>query len=297
MPGDLTFPPGFPTVDANNVLTISRFLNSPALIERRLRTLVEQRFISDVILSGRGTPAGGAIMFEVNESIFADRAPLEPVNPGGEFPVSTVGQGPARIATVSKWGLDTEVTLEDIMRLKIQPVNKAFVKLTNTVVRQVDSVGLVAIQAAVTQTQAATAAWGTSGAKVLLDLATAKATVSELNEGYMPDTIVMSDLKYAVLISDEKIQAAMAREDKSNPVYTGQMGQLVGMDIMVTSNAPDPTEVLILDRTMLGGQADERPFATDSEYQKKREKWWLRALRATTPWISEPACAVRITGT
>jgi hypothetical protein len=297
MPGNLTFPPGFATIDANNVLTINQFLDSPTRVERALRTLVEQRFISDVLLAGRASPSGGSIMYEQNESIYADRQTLEAIQPGGEFPVTTVGLGPALISSVSKWGLDTPVHLEEVMRTRIMPVNRALTKLGNTVVKQVDSNALAAVQAAVTTTQAATAAWGTSGAKILLDILTAKASIYALNQGYDPDTLVISDLKSAQLMSDITVQTAMRRENPSNPVYTGQWAtQLGGLDVLVTSNAPNTGEALVLDRKVLGGQADERPFTTGTRWWEPTETWWLRALRVTTPWVQEPASAVRITG-
>ena len=46
------YPPAPPTL-SGDILTISRFLNSPALVQRRLRTIAEARFISDAILTGR----------------------------------------------------------------------------------------------------------------------------------------------------------------------------------------------------------------------------------------------------
>jgi hypothetical protein len=47
-----TYPPAAPTL-SGDVETISRFLNSPTLVARRLRTLAEQRYIADTLLSGR----------------------------------------------------------------------------------------------------------------------------------------------------------------------------------------------------------------------------------------------------
>ena len=52
------YPPAQPSI-SGDVVTISRFLNNPTLVARRLRTLAEQRFISDVLLSGGSRPALG----------------------------------------------------------------------------------------------------------------------------------------------------------------------------------------------------------------------------------------------
>src|SRR5438445_16076 len=47
-----TYPPAAPTL-SGDVISISRFLQNPTLVARRLRTLLEQRYIADVLLQGR----------------------------------------------------------------------------------------------------------------------------------------------------------------------------------------------------------------------------------------------------
>src|SRR5947209_3947140 len=104
----VTYPAPPPTI-SGDFETISRFLAQPTLIQRALRTLGEQRFIGDVVLSGRASSSGGAVLYEQNESIFTDRDP-ESIDPSGDFPRSTVGTGPALISSVKKWGLDVPVS-------------------------------------------------------------------------------------------------------------------------------------------------------------------------------------------
>jgi hypothetical protein len=63
-----TYPPAAPTISGDNV-TISRFLNNPTVVARRLRTLLEQRYIADTLLSGRFQVSGGAVSYETGEPI------------------------------------------------------------------------------------------------------------------------------------------------------------------------------------------------------------------------------------
>jgi hypothetical protein len=147
------YPPIPPSI-SSDVETINRFLQSPTLVARRLRTLLEQRFIGDTLLSARAEPQGGAIVYEQSETIYTDRA-VEAVAPGGEYPLTTVSTGPAQVAkSTVKWGQDTYITDEAIKRLGFNPVDRAMLKLVNTLVKQVDSVCLSLIASAVTQTQA-----------------------------------------------------------------------------------------------------------------------------------------------
>lgn len=292
MPGQ--FPPGFASL-SGDVETISRFLNSPTYIERTLRTLAQQQFIGDILLVGRAPTSGGAVLYEQSESIFANRSVLEAVNPGGEFPLSTTTPGAALLSTVKKWGLDTKITLEAIQRMRWDPVQRGLLKITNSLVNYWDgTVVMPAIVAAVTQTQAAAATWGGGSSNILLDLLNCVATIKGLKQGYMPDTLVLTHTKYAVLMSDKNVQLQIRRENVDNPVYTGQMQNLAGLDIMVSPNAP--ANPLVLDRSMLGGIADERGFQTGSNYDFDTESWRLRALRSSVPYIVEPGAGVFVTG-
>lgn len=287
-----------PSVLSDGTLTISRFLNTPTLIQRRLRTLAENRFIGDVLLSGRAPSAGGAVQYEQNESIFPDR-PVEAVEPGAMYPTSTVGRGPSLISAVRKWGLDAIVTDEAIRRLLMNPVDRALQKLVNGVVKQVDTVTLAAIAGAVTQTIAVATAWSTS-TKILRDILTGKATINALNQGYNPDTLAVDDFTYAVVMSDPTIAAGLRREDPENPIYTGRFPVIGGVRILPTPNIPTPGTAILLDSSLLGSMVDEVPLIGGSIREENGptvvEGWVLRAKRVVVPIVQEPASALIFTG-
>ena len=302
------YPPAAPTISGDNI-TISRFLKDPTLVARRLRTLAEQRFIADVLLSARLTTESGSILYETGESIYSDRAP-EAVAPGAEYPLTTVGTGPAQLAKTVKWGRDAEITDEAISRQNIDPVNRALTKLVNNTVKTVDGVALAAIASAVTQTTAATASWYGSGATpvILRDALKAVASIRALNEGYEPDTLVVDDLTWAYIMSDDKISNAIARESKDAPVYTGNFPVVGGLRVLATPNLPTPGVALVVDSTQLGGMADEKlagPGYVAAEgvgiqaktiREDKNDKWLVRARRVTVPVVLEPRAAWKITG-
>ena len=60
-----TYPPAAPTISGDNV-TISRFLNNPTLVARRLRTLLEQRYIADTP-EGRAELAAAALYLAADQ--------------------------------------------------------------------------------------------------------------------------------------------------------------------------------------------------------------------------------------
>lgn len=301
-----TYPPAQPTL-SGDVLSINRFLNNPTLVARRLRTLAEQRFISDVLLSQRFTTTSGSVVYETGESIYTDTAP-ESVTPGSEYPLTAVSTGAASIAKTVKWGRDVEVSDESISRQQMNPVERAFIKLVNHMVKTVDAVAMSAINSAVTQNTDAIASWASdSGTNILRDIARAKAKIIALNQGYDPDTVVVDDVTFANLISDSKFSLLLPRESTASPVYTGEFPVVAGMRILPTPNGLSG-KAIVLDSKALGGMADENiggpgyvatggvGVQAKTIRQDEVDGWRLRCRRVTVPIIQEPAAAWKING-
>jgi len=303
----VTYPPA-PASLSGDVETINRFLASPTQVSRRLRTLAENRYIADAILTGRFQVSGGSILYETGESIFSDDAPLA-VAPGSEYPLVTVGTGAASLAKVTKWGQDTIVTDESIKRRLADPVERAFVKMVNQNVKTVDSTALSAIASAVTQSTNAAADWTTAatGAQILKDVLMAAANIRALNQGYEPDTVVVDDLDYASALAAFTAAGYFAREtDSNNPALTAQFPVIAGLRWLATPNVPAANTAIVLDSTQLGGMADEDlggpgytgrgPAGVEGKAIRddKEDAWRLRVRRVTVPVVLEPAAAWKI---
>lgn len=302
-----TYPAPAPTV-SGDYLTIHRLLQNPALIARRLRTISEQRFIADALLTGRFTAMGGAIQYEQGgESLYTDRAP-EVVRPGMEYPKTPIPLGPTQIAEVQKWGQDVPVTDESIKRLNRNPVDRAFVKLVNHMVKTVDGVALAVIASQVTQTVAAAASWATATAKqIFLDVAKAKGDIIDLNEGYEPDTVVLPTLAWTYAMATFADAGYLPREDRQQPVFTGEFPVIDGMRWLATPNVPVANAAMVVDSAQLGGMADEdlggpgysgvlQGIETKSIRDEDTDGYNLRARRVTVPVVLEPNAAKKITG-
>lgn len=303
------YPPAAPTITGDN-LTISRFLDSPTAVSRRLRTLAEQRFIADVLLTGRYQVAGGSLLYEQSEGMYTNKPP-EVVNPGAEYPRSPATPGPAAVATVSKWGQDVPVTDEHIGRYGRRAVDVALIKIVNYLVRQVDSICLAAIAAAVTQTGVLIGGgtgWASATADPLLDLMLAKAAIISTDQGYDPDTVVMSDVNYARLIANAKIISGLQRESDSNVTISGDQLTIAGLRILATNNLPVASTVFVLDSQMLGGIGFEQipsPEYTGDPRQgveswsrrdpNANDQWIVRGRRPVVPVVQEPNAAYKLT--
>jgi len=311
-----TYPPASPTLSGDNV-TISRFLQNPTLVARRLRTLLEQRYIADALLTGRFTVSGGAVQYETGESIFGPDNPRATA-PGSEYPLTNLANGTASLAKTVKWGSDALITDEAIKRQNMDPVERAFMKLVNTNVKYVDSVALSAISSAVTQTFVAGTGDGsgaglwtaaaTTAQDILSDVLVARANILTLNNGYDPNTVVVSDTVYALALAKFVAAGYFAREtDSANPALTGNFPVIAGMRWLSTPNLPVASAALVLDSTQLGGMADEAlggpgyssaggvGVEVKTMRQDEEDQWRIRCRRVTVPIVLEPAAAYKIT--
>jgi hypothetical protein len=307
MPG--SFPAAAPTL-SGDVLSVSRFLQNPANIARRLRTFRDLRFVSDQLLTGRFRVVGGAIVYEQSESQVTDRT-VDKVNPGAVYPYASVAQSVAAMAAVAKWGQKTFMADEEIKRNVFggAAVDRNLRKVVNSIIKQVDGITMSGITSAVTATYSVTAgggiAWNLANALFLRDILRAKAAIVGLNQGYMPNTLALNDVQYAYLMSDEKFTNALKREDSTNPIYTGEIERVAGLTIVVSPSIVDP---IVLDNNQLGGMADETDVSpgyavSDQAIEVKsirldgRDGFDLQGRRLTVPVVQEPGSAIRLTNT
>jgi hypothetical protein len=299
-----------PPTLSGDTLSISRFLQSPQALQRRLRTFRELRFVSDQLLTQRFNSQGGAVLYELSESSVTDRT-VEAVSSGSEYPYANTAAGTAALAAIAKWGQKVKLTDDEIARNQFggSAVDRSLKKVVNSIISQVDSITMSAIYSAVTATFDVTSgggvAWTNSAAVFLRDILRAKAAVYALNQGYNPDTLALNDTQYAYLMSDDTFTNALRREDTTNPVYTGKIDRVAGLTIIVS---PSVTNPLVADATQLGGMADEMDGApgysvSDVGVQIKAirsdgtDSWDLQGRRKTVPVVQEPGAAIEITNT
>ncbi|EID12940.1 hypothetical protein MXEN_12056 [Mycobacterium xenopi RIVM700367] len=320
-------PPGFPTgnLATQDVYSISRYLNDPLMVLRALRTIADQIFVGDKVLTGQFYTEDGAVIYEQIESIFAANTP-QAVQPGDEYPLSPIPTGPAQIANVVKWGLDTIITDEAISRQNFDVLSRAFTKIVNSMVAQVDSVVMSAVVAAITATQPASKPWnGGSGApNILRDIMLAEEQMRALKQGYIADTVLCDLNTFATAISDPTLALLLPREDfghgvREMPVFQGIgfQANIAGKKWLSTPNLPTTPYVAVLDAKVFGAMVDERLPApgyvgaqsdnsgdddgrsmiqVKTMREDKQDRWRIRARRVTTPIIIEPKAGVQITG-
>lgn len=304
-----TYPAPPPSISGDE-LTIHRLLANPTLIQRRLRTLAEQKFIADALLTGRLEAEGGAVWYEQGESIYTSDDP-EVVAPGSEYPQTGLGIAATQVAAVQKWGQDVPVTDESIKRHKRNPVDRAFAKLVNQMVKKVDSISLSTIASQVTEgANVGSGAW-TAGAttveNIFLDVQLGKAAMHDHLEGFDPDTIVVTETVWSHVMAKMVGAGVLPRESAQTALITGDFPVIDGLRWLTSPYVPTATDALLVDTDQLGGMADEnlggpgymgalRGVQSKSIREEKKDAWLLRARRVTVPVVLEPQAAYEIRG-
>ncbi len=303
-----TYPPTAPSFTDPN-LTASRFLKNPEFVARRVQDLTSLRLPGEFLLKGRFSATGGAIGYETVDGIFADGTPSV-VAPGSEYELTTISDGPAALAKVTKSGKDTIVTDEAIARRNMDPVEKGLRKLTNSAALAINSTVVALITSTVTNDRAASAVWTGSTAKILQDILRAKASITALNQGYDPDVLLVNDEVWAYLASDPTVAAAMAREDRSNPVYSGRFEVIADLEVVPVPTAYMPagvdTSAWVLDTNALGFIAPEdigggyqqagEIIQTKVMREDENDGWRLRARSNFAAGVTDPGAGFEITG-
>lgn len=302
--------PADPGSFSGDVYSASRFLANPAMVARRLQQLSDLRYIGALLLPGRQQTSGGAVAYELADTMFAGGAP-EAVAPGAEYKLTTISAGSIGTSRVVKYGQDALVTDEAIARAQgMSPVDRAFMRLVNSQAAAIDSAVVSVVASAVTNTFDAAVKWTAASPTILRDILRAQAAIRSLNMGYNATAILMDDEVWAYLASDPTLANAMQREDASNPVYTGRFPRIAGMEIIPVPAANLPggvgTSAWLIDRGALGyiatenlggGYADAggNGISESKSYRTEGTDGWRIRVRANfVPVVTDPGAGYRI---
>jgi hypothetical protein len=303
-----------PTYPGSPTITVDALLRQPRVLARALTSLAAKRFVADRIFT-KGSPesvAGGAATYQRSESIYTTRD-AEEVGVRSEFPRTGWTEAIFQ-AFVKKYGLEVPIAFETVRRNQIDQMARAQRKLANSLVKFVDTQAMTLLTTDVNvQTQAASGDWTTAATDIIADLANARKKITDLDEGYDPNTLILNPAQELDLLLDTDIRNALPRETGQSAVQTGRVAPLLGFDqILVTSQLTAGT-ALVLEARMVGTIADELPdpsegytgydpgngFATlyvKRYMEEGRDEHIVRCARFPAMWLAEPTAAVKITG-
>lgn len=289
-------------------LQVHHLMKSPTLLARRFKSIVDEKFISDFLLTGRYKAVGGAIAYPAADLDIYPKDVPEAVAPGAQYPLTQMDSGQLAIAQTTKRALATHVFDEEIGRMLLNPVNDAFTFLGNAIVKAIDGIALAVIASKVTATYSTSGTpWtgATAARGIVTSIRLAKAQMAGLKLGLQPDTVVLTEAQFEQAMAELLLAGILPREG-GNPVVAGSWPEVLGLTWVTSPNVPF-TDPLLVDRQQLGGMADEdipSPEFTRavgnvelaSERMQGRDAYEVRVRRVTVPVVTRPSAGVRITG-
>ena len=305
---------GAPTYPGGPEITVDSLLGQPRVLTRNLADLVYQRYVADRIFArGSGDQIqGGVAWYQRAESIFTNRD-AEEIGVRSEFPRAGWSEE-VLSAFVKKYGLEVPISYESIRRNQIDMVQRAQRKLANALVKAVDTLAMALLTTDPdVLTTAASGDWSTAATDIISDLANAIRQITDQNEGYEPDTLVLNPAQNHDLLLDADIRGALPRETQASSVLTGRPVPLLGLDQIIVTPQLAAGTVLVLQSKVAGTIADESPAAGEGYtayspgagqapvymkiYEKEgRDERIVRAARFPAMWLSEPKSVFKITG-
>lgn len=295
------YPQGAPTV-SGTLVTVDAFLKMPPMVTKVITDLTLNRFIADHIFAAGPQAVGGAVLYDkVLAGQWFTARDVQAIEPGAEFPILNTGETAPSVATVSKWGGAVSLTDEAIRRDRRDLLSRELTKLTNTIVKKVDTVAVASLQAAVdagaTPTGAASATWATSTTDIITDLEVARSAIDNADLGYVADTVIIGVTAALGLRKNAGIRAALPRESKADNLIGGDLNGLLRFPYWFVSNRVPLGEAWVLASKQVGSISDELPLYSRVVPQPERERQLIMAARPTTPYVTDPLAAYKITGT
>lgn len=305
-----------PLVSVNDgpAITVAEMVGDPYMIPARILELLDNAWLTDVILRNAGSNASGLVSFESQTPLFLG-ADVEDVAEFGEIPVGAGQRGLPRIAFGTKKGLGVRVSLEMIRQNQIDQVRTQVTQLTNTMIRADERAMRTLLLDPSIPTIAATAAWGGVGAKVRRDILRAGEVIEAAKPdvavstdedvlGFTPDTVVFPGAIKSLLFDDEEFLKVYDGDLAGESLdYTGQMpGDVLGLTPL-TSRFWFTNRVLVLQRNVMGFRSDTWPLEVTPMYPEgggglggPTQSFRTDTTRKRVLGVDQPKAACWITG-
>lgn len=291
----LTYPGGAPAINQQTgALTVSALLKAPTFLAKRI--VPDNRMFLSNLLFRRGTTSSGAVVYNAArvDDQYPGRGDAQIVEPGAEFPMIDFSDGADKVAVAEKLGAGYIVTDEARDRNNTDVIVKGNAKVRNAIIRQ-DAARALAAFNGTAPTVNAVAAWSTAKA-MRTDVLKALAQIKATRLGYTPDAVLINPETESTLLLLDELTNLRPREDTAeNPLYSPQLGGLLGLNWIVNEYVP-AGQAIVLQTKVTGVDVEEKPFTLSVVREGTRERDVVIGSRRSVPVVDEPLSAVVIKG-
>lgn len=291
-----TYPFSGPSV-VDGSITVDLLLQEPTRITKYVADLAAKQLFAASIFTA-GNASGGAIIFDqlTKNDVYSEGTAK--VSAGGEFPNVSSDKGEPLVAKVEKTGGKFKVTDEARKRNDQALIQRESRKLANTIVRDIDTTALAALNAGVAAlgSDALTVQSGgwvlagkttnankTAAASARADILRAKAAGAKTELGYNYNLLIMhpdDDLALQIALeSDANVQAFYAAN---------------GLTPIVSAQATAGTPKLVAGGTV-GTMGIEDPLSSEVFDDRKIQSTWYQSWMTAAFGVTDPYAIIDIT--
>ncbi|HEU5046148.1 MAG TPA: major capsid protein [Nocardioidaceae bacterium] len=301
-PNPVAHPLAAPTITGTDI-TVDLMLDQPTRVTSYLMDITLQRFLLDRLFTSPGGVSGGAVVYDVMQEndLYSDRD-VQPIAPGGEFPVVTSHRLAPRVAEVEKYGGKFFFTDEARDRNDQTAFRNEATRLGNTIVRKLNTRAVAVLEDAIANN-------GGFSNFVGNDWATA---IPNGSNPTPPAETPAADFAMAQLMADQRELGIQYNVALVNPAqlnalrlfYTGT-GNSNGLETMLSDNGYD--EVFASNRVpagtayfvaegQLGEMRLEKPLATETWREPENERTWVQSGVRPVMFVNNAFAVVKATG-
>jgi hypothetical protein len=290
-------PLGAPVITGTSI-TVDTMLQQPTRITQFLMDITLARFILDRIFTSDGGVTGGAVVFDLltENELFLDRD-VEPVSPGGEFPIVTSTRRAPRVAEVEKFGGKYFFTDEARDRNDATAFRNENIKLGNTIVRKLNARAVAEMDRAIAANNGASEFVGNDWS----------AAIPGGSNPTPPAGTPGADFARANLLADQRELGITYDIAIVNPVqlnelrlfYGGGLAQMLadnGYDEVYASNRVTVGTAYFVAEGQLGEMRLEQPLATETWRDAPTQRTWVQSSVRPVMFVNNPFAVVRATG-
>lgn len=285
-----------PTISGNNI-TLDLLLNSPSRVLRFIQAISLQKFAFPQLFADAGSVSGGAVIYDqadINQ-LYPTNFP-EQVQAGMEFPIIQDARVAPKVAVVAKWGGKIFITDEARDRNDLLLWNRAMRKVSNSMVRTMDTIAVNAINTELTARPALSIvghSWSavvTNGATPTntrswphADIAAVMGTFDTDELGEKPDVLLINTL--------DSIQLGIIYGVQGKDAMLQSFGLTEFVSPRVTAGSP-----VIATRGQVGEYKTEKPLGTEVFREPETERTWVQTSVRNVFYVTNPYAMKRLTG-
>lgn len=285
-----------PTLSGNNV-TLDLLLQSPSRVNRFIQAISLQKFAFVQLFADAGAVSGGSVVYDqadVNQ-LYPTNMP-EQVAPGTEFPLIQDARVAPKVAVVAKWGGKIFITDEARDRNDQLLFARAMRKVSNAMVKTIDSIAVATINAELAARPSLSIA-GHSWSAVVTNGATPTNTRSWPHADFAAvlgsfDTDELGEEPNTLLINTlDDIQLGIIYGVEGKRAMLDSFGLTEFVSNRITAGAP-----IIATRGQVGEYKTEKPLGTETWREPETERTWVQTGVRNVFYVTNPFAMKRLTG-